>query len=77
MYYKKGIVTVKSGIKEVEKNQVCDKHLVVLPLGTSDIQSIHIWTCLYNVSTVRFMSGVTHMETNVLFCSEQLGNSPF
>jgi hypothetical protein len=40
-----------------------DKHLVIY-------QSIHIFGLVYSLSTSHFMSGVTHTETNVLFCSK-------
>jgi hypothetical protein len=56
-----------------------DKHLADLSLHTSDTQSIHIththtrhmyWTSKCFPTVVHFMSGVTNMETNVLFCSK-------
>ena len=52
-----------------------DKHLAVLSQRTFDTHSIHIFGLVYYLSTARngivhFISGVTHMETNVLFCSK-------
>ena len=41
-----------------------DKHLAVLSKCTFDTQSIHIF------GLVHFISGVTHIENNLLFCSK-------
>ena len=41
-------------------------HFAVLSQRTSDTQSIHI----HLFGLVYFMSGVTHIETDVLFCSK-------
>ena len=52
-----------------------DKHLAVLSKLPFDTQSIHIFGLVYYLSTcvlpgiVHFISGVTHMENDLLFCS--------
>ena len=56
-----------------------DKHLAVLSKRTFDTQSIHIFGLVYYLGTpiiyllpriVHFISGVTHMENDLLFCSK-------